>query len=71
LELGFHPFLTMAQDQKTIAQLKRKIELLEAKLAHAEAEIDRHFTVYRDNLYETTEQRIRIEQALRILQGEA
>ena len=56
MELGFHPLLTMAQDPKTIAQLKRKIELLEAKLAHAESEIARHFTVYRDNLYETTEQ---------------
>jgi predicted nucleic acid-binding Zn-ribbon protein len=59
----------MAQDPRTIAQLKRKIELLEAKLAHAEAEIDRHFSIYREHLYETVEQRTRIEQAMRILEG--
>ena len=58
------------KDPRTLSQLKRKIEMLEAKLAHANEQIDRHFSVYRDGLYEATEQRIRIEQAMRILAGE-
>jgi len=58
------------KNPETIAKLKRKIELLEARLVEAEAKIDKHFDVYRENLYDKVDLEIRIKQALQILQGE-
>lgn len=55
---------------ETIAQLRRKIERLEARLATSEADRDRHFEVYRKHIYDSTDASIRIQQAVRILQGD-
>ena len=60
----------MTSKPETIAQLKRKIERLEARLAMSEADRDRHFDVYRQHIYESTDAQTRIKQAMRILSGE-
>lgn len=61
--------MTMTK-QETIAQLKRKIERLEAQLAEMKASADKSFAFYGDYLALSVDQRIRIEQAIRILKGE-
>ena len=68
--LGFHSFLTMAQNLNTIAQLQRKIERLEAQLTTSQSEEAKWFAAYRDNLFKKVDCEIRIEQAMHILNGE-
>lgn len=55
---------------ETIGQLRRKIEILEARLAKSEADMKHHFDVYVKHLYESTDAKMRITQAVRILTGD-
>lgn len=60
----------MSRKPPTIpAHARRKIERLEARIAELEARIDRDFSVYRENLYESVDAKTRIDHAIRILQG--
>ena len=60
----------MTSKPETIAQLKRKIERLEARIAMLETDRERHWEVAKERLYAGTDAQIRIRQALRILTGE-
>jgi hypothetical protein len=60
----------MSQDPRTIAQMRRKIERLEAMVAELKAALDRSQEAYRNGLYEVVDLRMRHEQAVRIMQGE-
>lgn len=55
---------------ETIGQLRRKIEMLEARLAKSEDDMKHHFDVYVKHLYESTDAKMRITQAVRILTGD-
>lgn len=60
----------VADKAKTPAQLRRRSEMLEAQLAASNADRDRQFSIYRDQMYEAVDFRMRCEQAMRILSGE-
>jgi uncharacterized ubiquitin-like protein YukD len=55
---------------ETIAQLRRKIERLEARITVLQSVVDGHWDVYRKNLFDVSDAQIRIKQAMRILSGE-
>mgnify|MGYP000880044753 FL=1 len=56
--------------QETIAQLNRKIERMEAQLQAAKEAADKNMRAYMDVLCVKVDLQIRLEQAIRILQGE-
>lgn len=60
----------MIEKPPTIAQLKRKIERLEARLEEAEQRMYQSQEVNRNNLYSHVDAQIRIKQAIAILSGE-
>ena len=69
MALGRNPLLTMAK-QETIAQLNRKIERMEAQLQAAKEAADKNMRASMDVLCVKVDLQIRLEQAIRILQGE-
>lgn len=59
----------MADNPKTIASLKRRIERLEAELQVAKQLAERNFNAYRDVLYECVEWKMRVKHAAECLNG--
>lgn len=55
---------------KSPAAMAREIERLNAQLAERDAQIAKHFAIYRDLAGEVVDLRIQRDQALRILTGE-
>lgn len=60
----------MTTKKPTVAALQRKIEMLEARLAKSEDDMKHHFDVYVKHIYESTDAKMRITQAVRILTGD-
>ena len=54
----------------TYAQLQRKVEMLEAKLLELRTASDARQSIYNDRIYDVVELKIRVKQAMAILQGE-
>jgi len=55
---------------ESVAKLKRRIQSLENRNAMLQQRTDRHFAVYRDNLYEAVDMKTKLQQIQEILNGD-